>query len=311
MENKLYVSYAPHIRSKETVSETMLDVLISLIPALAAGVYFFGVRSLFVVMVSVAACLVFESLWNMLLKRKNTIGDLSAAVTGVLLAFCLPPTIPLWIVVIGDFFAIIIAKEFFGGLGQNIVNPALAARAFLLACWPVDMTNYTAPFTNLFSSEVVSSATPLVSDIKPSYFELFIGKIPGCIGEVSALCLIIGGIYLLVKKRIDFVIPVCYILGVGVMGKIFGDGFMFSILSGGVILAGFFMATDYVTSPMTMTGQVIYALFSALVTAVIRKFGGYPEGVTYAILMGNIITPLIDKFAVPKKFGYVKKSKTA
>lgn len=241
MENKLYVSYAPHIRSKENVSETMLDVLIALIPALAAGVYFFGVRALFAVLVSVAGSVAFESLWNLLLKKKNTVGDMSAAVTGVLLAFCLPPSIPLWIVIIGDFFAIVIVKGFFGGLGQNIVNPALAARAFLLACWPVDMTNYTLPFTNLFSGEVVSSATPLVSEIKPSYFELFIGKIPGCIGEVSAVCLIIGGIYLLVKRRIDFVIPVCYIAGVGIFGALFGDGFLFSVLSGGVILAGIFM----------------------------------------------------------------------
>ncbi len=311
MENKLYVSYAPHIRSKENVSETMLDVLIALIPALAAGVYFFGVRALFTVLVSVAGSVAFESLWNLLLKKKNTVGDMSAAVTGVLLAFCLPPSIPLWIVVIGSFFAIVIVKGFFGGLGQNIVNPALAARAFLLACWPVDMTNYTLPFTNLFSGEVVSSATPLVSEIKPSYFELFIGKIPGCIGEVSAVCLIIGGIYLLVKRRIDFVIPVCYIAGVGIFGALFGDGFLFSVLSGGVILAGIFMATDYVTSPVTAKGQAIYAIFAAIVTAVIRKFGGYPEGVTYAILMANILTPLIDKFAVPKKFGYVKKVKNA
>ncbi len=309
VENKLYVSYAPHIRGKETVSETMLDVLTALIPALAGGVYFFGIRALFVVLVSVLASLIFESLWNMLLKKKNTIGDMSAAVTGVLLAFCLPPSIPLWIVVIGDFFAIVIVKGFFGGLGQNIVNPALAARAFLLACWPVDMTNYTMPFTNLFSTDAVSGATPLVSEIKPSYFELFSGKIPGCIGEVSALLLIIGGIYLLIKRRIDFVIPLCYIGGVGIFGSLLGSGFLFSMLSGGVVLAGFFMATDYVTSPMTMKGQAIYALFCALVTVVIRKFGGYPEGVTYAILMGNILTPLIDKFAVPRKFGYVKKAK--
>lgn len=311
MENKLSVSYAPHIRSKDNVSETMLDVIIALIPALAAGVFFFGLRVLIVCLVSVLASVAFESLWNMIIKKKNTINDLSAAVTGLLLAFCLPPSIPIWQVVIGDFFAIVIAKGFFGGLGQNIVNPALAARAFLLACWPVDMTNFTQPFVNLFSADVISSATPLAKEIGATpVSNLFLGNCAGCIGEVSALCIIIGGIYLLIKRRIDFVIPASYILGVGVIGFALGNGFLFSMLSGGVMLAGVFMATDYVTSPVTQKGQFIYALVAALITVVIRKYGSYPEGVTYAILIANILTPLIDKYILPKKFGYVKKAKT-
>lgn len=312
MENKLIVSYAPHIRSKDDVKSTMLDVIIALIPALFASVFFFGIRAAIVCIVSVLASMLFESLWNMLLKKKNTINDLSAAVTGLLLAFCLPPSIPLWAVIIGDAFAIIIAKGFFGGLGQNIVNPALAARAFLLACWPVDMTYFTKPFEKLFAPDVVSSATPIAEGMdKVNLLDLFIGNCAGCIGEVSALAIIIGGVYLLIKKRIDFVIPASYILGVGVIGFILGNGFLFSMLSGGVMLAGFFMATDYVTSPVTSKGQLIYGLIAALITVVIRKYGSYPEGVTYAILISNIITPLIDKYVHPKKFGYVKKAKTA
>lgn len=311
MENSLNVSFAPHIRSKDSVTETMLDVIIALIPTVFAGVFFFGIRAFLVCLVSVLSCNIFEFLWDKLLKKKNTIGDLSATVTGLLLALTLPSTIPLWIVAIGGAFAIIIAKGFFGGLGQNIVNPALAARAFLLACYPVDMTKFIKPFENAFSPDVVSSATPLFEKAGAApLVNLFLGNHAGCIGEVSAVCIIIGGIYLLIKKRIDFVIPSTYILGVGVIGFILKSGFLFSMLSGGVMLAGFFMATDYVTSPVTAKGQFIYALFAALVTVVIRNYGNYPEGVTYAILIANILTPLIDKHIVSKKFGYVKKAKT-
>ncbi len=316
MDKKLVVSYAPHIRSAENVCDTMVDVLIGLMPALCAAVYFFGVRALLVTVVSVISCVAFETLWNLLIKRKNTISDLSACVTGVLLAFCLPPAIPLWMVVVGALFAMVVVKGFFGGLGQNIVNPALAARAFMLACWPADMTAFSLPGTDLFAADVVSSATPLAQaaagDAVPSYYQLFFGSIPGCIGEVSAAFILIGGIYLLLRKKINLVIPLTYILSVGVFGFVFskngmlkGD-FLFSILTGGVMLAGFFMATDYVTSPVTKKGQFVFALLAAFITVIIRTYGGYPEGVTYGILFANITVPLIDKFTRPKKFGFVK-----
>lgn len=319
MDKNLIVSYAPHIREEESVKDTMLDVIIALIPALIIGTYYFGFRALAVTLVSVAACMAFETIWNYILKKKNTAGDLSAAVTGVLLAFCLPPSVPFWMVIIGDAFAIIVVKGFFGGLGQNIVNPALAARAFMMASWPVEMTKYTLPHTNLFASDVVSSATPLanykeglINDL-PSYYDMLFGKIPGTIGEISAIFLIIGGVYLLMRKVITLTIPLTYILSVGIFGFIFnkagffGGDFIFSMLSGGVVLGGIFMATDYTTSPVTKKGQFVYALLAAFITVIIRTYGGYPEGVTYAILLANIATPLIDRYILPKKFGYIKK----
>ena len=319
MNNKLIVSYAPHIREEESVTGTMLDVLIALVPALIIGIYCFGFRALLVTLVSAASCAAFETIWNYVIKKQNTVHDLSCIVTGVLLAFCLPPSIPVWMVIIGDLFAMVVVKGFFGGLGQNIVNPALAARAFMMASWPVQMTQYTAPHTNLFAADVVSCATPLANykmdGAVPGVYDMLFGNIPGAIGEVSAIFLIIGGIYLLMRKVITPTIPLTYILSVGVFGFIFnkagmfkGD-FVFSMLSGGVMLGGIFMATDYTTSPMTQMGQFIYALMAGFITVIIRTYGGYPEGVTYAILLMNITVPLIDRFVKPKKFGYVKEKK--
>lgn len=317
MEDKLIVSYAPHIRKERYISTSMRDVLIALIPALIGSVFFFGIRSLIVVAVSVTTCVLSEYMWNKLLKKKNSITDLSAAVTGVLLAFCMPPSIPLYMVIFGGVFAIIIVKCFFGGIGHNIVNPALAARAFLLACWPVAMTDWTIP-----KADAVSGATPLAvmkgvgEGSLAKYTDLFFGtNIGGCIGEVSALLLIIGGIYLIARKVITPVVPVTYILTVGIFGFIFsknglfnGD-FIYSIFAGGVFLGGIFMATDYTTSPLTSKGQILYAFLAGIITGVIRVYGGYPEGVTYAILIMNIATPLIDKAVVPKTFGKAVKTK--
>lgn len=317
MEDKLIVSYAPHIRKERYISTSMRDVLIALIPALIGSVFFFGIRSLIVVAVSVTTCVLSEYMWNKLLKKKNSITDLSAAVTGVLLAFCMPPSIPLYMVIVGGVFAIIIVKCFFGGIGHNIVNPALAARAFLLACWPVAMTDWTIP-----KADAVSGATPLAvmkgvgEGSLAKYTDLFFGtNIGGCIGEVSALLLIIGGIYLIARKVITPVVPVTYILTVGIFGFIFsknglfnGD-FIYSIFAGGVFLGGIFMATDYTTSPLTSKGQILYAFLAGIITGVIRVYGGYPEGVTYAILIMNIATPLIDKAVVPKTFGKAVKTK--
>ncbi len=307
MSDNLTISYAPHIRKDRYISTTMRDVVISLLPAAVGSVYFFGYRSILVIITSVIACVLSEYVWNKLSKKPNSITDFSAVVTGMLLAMTLPASIPLWMAAIGGAFAIIIVKCFFGGIGQNIVNPALAARAFLLASWPVAMTSWEI--------NGLSGATPLAAFkagvVHPApNLDLFLGTgIGGSIGEVSALLLLIGGIYLIWRRVITPVIPLTYIITVGVFGFVFtksglckGD-FLFSILSGGVFLGGFFMATDYTTSPLTAKGQFVYALGAGIITGVIRVYGGYPEGVTYAILIMNIVTPLIDKVFVPKKFG--------
>lgn len=318
MENKLRVSYSPHVRGNDSVASTMLDVIIALIPALAGGVYFFGFRALMVCAVTVIACVLSEFVWDKITGKENTVCDLSAVVTGMLLSFTLPATIPYYMAAIGGVFAIIVVKMFFGGIGQNFVNPALTARGFLLASWPVAMTVYTEPMAklNIFGSnaDVVTSATPLAvikgaeDAVAASYKDLFFGNVPGCIGEVSALLLLIGGAYLLIKKVIRPVIPFTYIITVGLFGYLFDGGFMagdflYHILTGGVMLAGFFMATDYVTSPTTAKGEFIYAFGAGIITGVIRLYGGYPEGATYAILIMNIVTPIIDKYVRPRVFG--------
>ena len=313
MSENLQISYAPHIRKHRYISTTMRDVIIALMPALIGSVFFFGIRALLVSALCVASCVASEYIWNKCCGKKQSVSDLSAAVTGLILAMCLPVSVPLYIPIAGGVFAIIIVKCFFGGLGQNIVNPALAARAFLLASWPVAMTTWGV--------DGVSSATPLAllkegRTNLPNLLDLFLGtNINGCIGEVSALLLLIGGIYLIVRKVITPVIPLTYLASLGAFGFLFtknglcqGD-FLFSILSGGAMLGGFFMATDYTTSPLTAKGQFIYALGAGIITGVIRVYGGYPEGVTYAILIMNIVTPLIDKACKPKLFGKAVKSR--
>ncbi len=315
--DKLTVSYTPHIHGANNIKRLMLDVIIALIPACLGGIYFFGLSALLAIVTSIAFCVLFEFLWNKAIKKENTTGDLSAVVTGILLALTLPSGAPLWMVIIGDAFAIIVVKCFFGGIGQNFVNPALAARAFLLACWPVAITSFSAPkdYLGIFGTGVdaVSTSTPLVviknGGVPAKLFDLFFGYVSGSIGEVSAFLLIIGGVYLLLRKVINIVIPATYIISVGIFGILFTDyGFLYNILSGGIILAGFFMATDYTTSPVSKKGQFVYALGAGLITAVIRSFGGYPEGVTYAILIMNIATPLIDKYVRPRKFGKAVKA---
>jgi len=318
LDSHLIVSYAPHIHGKESISHIMRDVIIALVPAFLGSLYFFGIRALIVTLTSAAFCVLFEYLWNKLTKKDNTTGDLSAIVTGVLLAFTLPSSIPLYMVIVGDAFAIIVVKCFYGGLGHNFVNPALAARAFLLACWPIAMTNFPAPNDPLClfgKVSAVSGATPLAviknmeGAFEPTISDLFFGYISGCIGEVSGLLLIVGAVYLLLRNVINPIIPFTYIASVGIFGHIFSDyGFLYHILSGGIILGGFFMATDYATSPVSYLGQFIYALFAGIITGVIRVYGGYPEGVTYAILIMNIITPLLDKYIRPKKFGKAVKA---
>lgn len=306
-ETMYTVSSSPHIRSNTTVQTMMRDVLIALLPAAAAGVYFFKARALLIMIISVASCVGAEALWQKLTHQKITAYDLSAAVTGLLLAFNLPVSVPLWLPVIGGIFAIIIVKQFFGGIGQNIMNPALAARAFLLASWPVQMTNWTV--------DGVSSATALGmikegSGALPTFWNVFIGNIGGCIGETSAIALLIGGAYLIYKRIISWHIPVTYIGTVFVLSLLFGkltlSSSFYELFIGGLMLGAFFMATDYTTSPMTRKGQVIFALGCGIMTSVIRIYGGYPEGVSYSILFMNLFVPLIDKFVKPRVFGGAK-----
>ncbi len=322
----LLVSHSPHISGKSTVTSIMRDVIIALIPALIAGVRVFGYRALIVVLVCEISCVLSEFIWNKALKKPDTAGDLSAVVTGLLLGLNLPASIPLWMAVVGAAFAIIVVKQFFGGLGHNFMNPALAARAFLLASWALSMTTWFAPGTSLplFGTvDAVSSATPLASYADGnassfSYLTLFLGNHGGCIGETSALALILGGIYLVARKVIRIRVPLIFIgtvaLGTWIFagpGGLFTGDWLYQILSGGLMLGAIYMATDYTTSPTTPKGQIIFAFGCGVITVLIRVWGGYPEGVSYSILLMNIVTPLIDKFTAPKRFGFVKTKKEA
>lgn len=314
MENKLRVSSSPHIRSKETVSGIMKDVLIAMAPAAIAAVYFFGLRALWVMIASVATAVLTEwAIQKFMYKKVTTITDYSAAVTGLLLAFNLPVSAPWYLPVIGSCFAIAIAKQVFGGLGHNFINPALAARAFLMASWPTAMTTgWVAPF-----ADATTSATPLailkqgLSDPMPSLMDAFLGSVGGCIGETSALLILLGGIYLIYKGIIDWRVPATFIGTVFVM-SLFFYGFDFKaatmqILLGGVFLGAFFMATDYSSSPVTPMGQWIFAIGCGLITTIVRFKGGYPEGVSYSILLMNVATPLIEKYTAQRVFGGSKK----
>lgn len=317
LNKKLVVTEAPHVRTASTVSEIMLDVIIALLPALIAGVIIFGYRASILAAVCVVSCVFFEWAWCKLIKKPVSIGDLSAVVTGLLLAMNLPVTLPLWMAVIGSLFAIVVVKQFFGGIGNNFMNPALAARAFLLTSWAQEMTKWAAPFSKLHiwnNTDAVTTATPLVlrnmdgAEI-PSYLNMFLGNIGGCIGEVSALAILIGAAYLLWRRVIDWKIPLSYIATVAVITYVFGGGELFTgnplyhLLSGGLLLGAFFMATDYTTTPYTPKGQIIFGIGCGVLTAVIRLWGGYPEGVSYSILLMNVASPLIDRVTAPKRFG--------
>ena len=310
MNEKLIVSHSPHIAGKDTVSKIMLDVIIALIPALIAGCIVFGMRAFVVTLICVLSCMLSELIWNKLLKKENTLSDFSAIVTGMLLAFNLPASIPLWMAVIGSAFAIIIVKQFFGGIGHNFMNPALAGRAFLLASWaPVMTSQWYAPKTvlPLFGlPDAITSATPLVSGESFDYFTLFLGNHAGCIGETSVLAILIGALYLIIKKVIRIRVPLIFILTVAIGTALCGFDPIRQILSGGLMLGACFMATDYTTTPATPKGQIIFALGCGIITVLIRVWGGYPEGVSYSILLMNVATPLIEKMTAPKKFGSKK-----
>ncbi|MCI5839736.1 MAG: RnfABCDGE type electron transport complex subunit D [Peptoniphilaceae bacterium] len=310
MEKQLLVTSTPHIKSKNTVTSEMLKVIIALIPTGLCGIWFFGIRALILILTSVFSCVVFEFICNKIMKRKSTIGDLSAVVTGMLLAYNVTVTIPIWQLVCGAFFAIIVCKMLFGGLGQNIINPALGARAFLLASWPASMSNFVLPSSDAFTTSATTSATVLSGGSVPSLTDMFIGNMGGTIGEVSTLAILIGAAFLVFTKVISLRIPITYILTTAILLSIFNKSISIipvQLLSGGIMLGAFFMATDYTTSPVTPLGQIIFALGCGILTAIIRTFGGYPEGVSYSILLMNICVPLIEKFTVPKVFGHVKK----
>ena len=319
---ELTISSSPHVHAPVTTRTIMRDVLIALTPALLGSIYFFGLQALLVTLVSAAACVFFEWAYCRITKTNCKIYDLSAVVTGVLIAFVCPPTIPIWTILIGDFFAIILVKALFGGIGRNIVNPALAARAFLFS-YPVLMTHWTDPGLQniLWIPDAVSSATPLASmhqGVLPenvTILDMFLGNIGGCIGETSALLLLIGFVYLLIRKVVHLRIPVAFIGTVAVLTFLFPMGndritwMLAQLLSGGLMLGAMFMATDYVTSPVTKLGQVCFGIGCGLITVIIRYFGGYPEGVSYAILIMNCCVVLFDRIGRPKKFGAPKKAK--
>ncbi|MEE0095995.1 MAG: RnfABCDGE type electron transport complex subunit D [Oscillospiraceae bacterium] len=321
----LTVSCSPHVHAADGTRDIMLDVVIALIPAMLGAVYFFGLRSLCVMAVSVAACVVFEYLYRKLLKKDATVGDCSAIVTGVLLAMVCPVTIPYWTIIIGDFFAIVVVKQLFGGIGCNFLNPALAGRAFLFS-YPVIMTTWVAPYTSLnligSNADAVTAATPmsyLHQGMLPdtSVLYSFIGSVGGCLGETSAVLLLAGGVYLVVRKVISARIPLAYIATVAVIALLFPQGndrlqwLGYQVFSGGLMLGAIFMATDYATSPVTKGGQIVYGIGCGLITMLIRYFGSYAEGVSYAILIMNVTVLLLDKIGVPKRFGYVKPGKEA
>lgn len=326
MENKLIVSSSPHVRSNQDTSYIMKQVVIALLPATLAALFFFRLSALNVIFFCVAGAVGAEFLCQKISKQESTIGDFSAVVTGLLLAFNVPASLPWWMCVLGAAFAIIVVKMVFGGIGNNFVNPALAARAFLLASFPVAMTMWTKTGINWVSSgniDAYTTATPLnflkagsngvsaLTDSGINIGNMLIGNISGCIGETSAILIILGGLYLMYKGIINYVIPTFYIATVAILMFILGEfSFTFVIyelLSGGLMLGAFFMLTDYTTSPMTKKGQIIYAVLAGLITTVIRLYGGYPEGVSYSILFVNLMTPLIDKYTKTKVFGEVSK----
>ena len=320
---ELTISSSPHAHSPVTTQTIMRDVLIALVPALLGSIYFFGFRALLVTLVSAAACVFFEWGFCKIRKLHCKTYDLSAVVTGVLLAFVCPVTIPYWTIIRGDVFAIVLVKMLFGGLGKNIVNPALAGRAFLFS-WPVLMSNWVkVGFDNaaglLSTADAVTAATPLAvmhqQKMLPeeSILDMFLGNIGGCIGETSALLLIIGFIYLLYRKVITARIPLAYIGTVAILAFLFPQGndriawMAAQVFGGGLMLGAIFMATDYVTSPLTKLGQIVYGIGCGVITILIRYFGGYSEGVTYAILCMNACAVLLDKIGRPVKFGAPKK----
>ncbi|HIS68002.1 MAG TPA: RnfABCDGE type electron transport complex subunit D [Candidatus Gallacutalibacter stercoravium] len=308
MTDKLYVSPSPHLRSGETTRRLMLDVIIALIPALVAAVIIFGPRALLIVSVTVLSCVLSEYLARKIMKRDTTIGDLSAVVTGILLAYNLPVGINPLIAAFGGVVAIVVVKQMFGGIGMNFVNPALTARIVLMASFPTQMSTWSEPFYYLKgSADAVTTATPLPSLVKgdevPSLFHLFMGLRGGCLGEVCAAALLLGGIYLVARRVISPVIPLCFLGTVALFTLLLGQNPLYHLLTGGVLLGAIFMATDYTTSPLTFAGKIVFGIGCGLITTLIRVFGALPEGVSYSIILMNILVPHIERITRPVPFG--------
>ena len=333
MNDRFLVNSSPHYRCADTTSSIMRDVVIALVPVLGGATVFFGFRALVLTLVSVVSCILFESLFNWMVGRKNTVSDLSAVVTGMLLTFGLPVTTPYWMVVVGAFFAMIVVKGLFGGIGRNFLNPALAARAFLFS-WPTVMATFTKPLCDVYYSWSFVFGEPLLVDgeisesvdaiagatalrslkagmlPKEDLWDFFVGNVPGSMGETSALLILLGFCYLLLRKVISWHIPVCFVGTVAVLTYLFPVGgienvtyMSYELLSGGLLLGAVFMATDYTTSPLSGVGKVIYAVGCGCLTVLLRTFGGYPEAVGYAILMMNIMTLAIDRYLKPRRYG--------
>ena len=307
MKEMLTVSSSPHLKRSDTTRGIMSDVVIALAPAATYGCILFGLRALAVLITCVGVAVLSEFLWNKALKKPNTIKDMSAVVTGLLLGMNLPPTLPLWQAAIGSVAAIIVVKQMFGGLGHNFANPAIAARIMLLVSFPATMTRFTEPV-----SDAVTSATPLAGTAGALSFKtLFFGMHAGSIGETSAFLLIVGGLYLVIRRVITPIIPVCFIGTVALLSLISGESVMLSVFGGGLILGAVFMATDYTTSPTTPLGKAVFAVGCGIITFVIRKFGSLPEGVSYSILLMNILVPHINRFTLSKPFGFEKVKEAA
>ncbi len=310
MDKKFVLAFSPHIRDNSSVHRIMIDVVIALLPATFCAVYFFGMPALINIILAVGSAMAAEAIFQLVCKKKVTLGDVSSVVTGLLLALNIPSTVPWYIPVVGSAFAIIICKQLFGGIGHNFINPALGARAMLTISWPVAMTAFVAPF----SVDGIAQATPLtlISSGElaalPTEMDMFIGNIGGSMGETSALALIIGGIYLLIRRVISWRIPVIFIGSAAVFLLIFQgvDLLLTNILGGGLMIGAIFMATDYATTPVTPKGQIVFAIGCGFLVSVIRTFGGYPEGVCFSILIMNLATPLIERFTAPKVYGRAK-----
>lgn len=299
----LTVTVSPHIKSGDNIQKVMRDVIIALTPAALMTVWFYQFKALFLITTCVASCCLAEYIFEKVTKRKETLSDLSAVVTGLLLAFCLPPAIPLWIAASGGFFAILVGKSIFGGLGHNPFNPALVGRAFLQVSWPKDMSLWIRP------CDAVTTATPLgitklnLPGILPDTWTLFFGNFAGSLGETPKLMLLLGALYLLFRKHIKLYTPLSYIITAAILALLFRENPIFHLLTGGLILGAFFMATDPVTTPLSRNGKIIFGIGCGVLTMLIRLKGGFPEGVCYSILIMNMLTPFIDKMTVIKKFG--------
>ena len=313
--NILTVSPSPHVRGCMTTQRIMLCVIVSLMPALVMSGVIFGLKAILLVSVCIVSCVLFEALTRIIMKREQTIGDLSAVVTGIILAFNLPVTLPWWMAIIGCFVAIVIVKQLFGGLGQNFANPAIVARIVLMVSFTADMTTWAVPrYWKESGSDIVTGATPLVTN-DAAWSDLLFGFTGGCLGETCAVALFAGGLYLIIRKVISPVTPIAFIGSVAVFSFIYGltQGDMthalehtaYQLLSGGLFLGAFFMATDYVTTPITGWGKLIFGVGCGLITFLIRTFGSYPEGVSFSILLMNIVTPYIDRFTMQMPIGGV------